>query len=371
MKRTFRYSMRPTRRQAALLEDVLSTSADLYNAALQERRDAWRMAGKSISYFDQCHELTKLRAEDETVRSIPVEIAREPLRRVHRAFQAFFRRCKAGDKPGYPRFRSKDRYNSFALSAPGFRLEGDRLYVWKLGGFKFKLHRPVRGTPQHVTVVRSGRRWRVGIVCELGAAPAKRTVSRSVGIDVGLKQFAVLSDGAVIDNPRFLRTSEAELARAQRALSRKRCGSANRRRARQRVARCYERIANRRANFCHHVSKRLVVGYDLIAFEDLNIKGMAGSNLAKSIHDAAWGFVIRQLIYKAEGAGRWAIPVNPRGTTQRCARCAALVPKELGERVHRCACGFVASRDHNAALNVLALGRSAAGLHPTEVPETQ
>jgi putative transposase len=215
---------------------------------------------------------------------------------VDRAFRAFFRRVKAGERPGYPRFRSLERYNSLVLGASGFRLEGNLLRISKLGCLRLGLHRPVRGTLRHCTILRCGKRWRVSLVSDLGPAPEKKAaVGRSVGIDMGLENFATLDDGAVIENPRWLKQSAQELAARQRSLARKKRGGWNRRKARQQVARCQERIAHRRANFCHHLSKRLVANYDSIIFEKLNIARMVEKNLARSILDAAWGMLSKQL----------------------------------------------------------------------------
>lgn len=360
MLRTVRYRLRPTRRQRAMLDAALAVCCDLYNAALQERTEAWRRQRKAIRYRDQTRSLTELRRLYPDIAALPVDLAREPLRRLNRAFQGFFRRVKAGERPGYPRFRAHDRYHSLAVS--GVRIQGNVLVLPKLGGFRFRQSRPLRGTPRCCTLVRHGVRWNVSIVCEIGPAPAKRPVTRPVGIDLGLSAFMTLSDGSVVENPRWLQQGADGLADAQRALARKQRGSRNWTRARQAVARCHARIWNRRANFCHHVSKALVQTYDLVAFEQLQVRGLARSRLAKSILDAAWGQFLGQLTYKAEEAGRWAVPVDPRGTTQRCAGCGEDVPKPLGERTHRCpACGLVCGRDHNAALNILALGTRAVG----------
>jgi len=209
----------------------------------------------------------------------------------------------------------------------------------------------------------SGKKWLGRVVADVGPAPEKRTV----GIDVGPSSFAVLSDGNEVPNPRFLRKSEEEIARCSRRLARKQRGSRNRSKARLALHRAYERVARRRRNFCHHVSKGLASQYDLIAFEKLQIREMVGGKLSKSILDAAWGELTRQIAYKAEEPGRWAVPVNPRNTTQACSECGRLIEKSLADRWHACECSLSISRDHNAALNILALGGSAVGLQPTEV----
>jgi putative transposase len=239
------------------------------------------------------------------------------------------------------------------------------LLIPKLGSITLKVSRDITGNPKAVCVKRLGKKWSVSVTCDIGPAPAKIPVSKAVGIDLGLASFITLSDGSEVDNPRWVRQHEDRIARANRALARKQKRSRNRIRSREVLRRPHQRAADARRNFIHHISKWLIVNYDLIAYENLNIKGMVRSNLAKSILDAAWGELVWQLSYKAESAGRWAIPVNPKGTSIRCSACGADVPKTLAMRRHECSCGPSLGRDHNAALNVLALGMSAAGVRPS------
>jgi putative transposase len=222
--------------------------------------------------------------------------------------------------------------------------------------------RNVAGAPKLCTIKRHGKRWTLSIVSDIGAAPEKRAVTSAVGIDVGLTTLATLSDGTEIINPRWTKQHEDLIAAANQVLAKKQRRSKNHARAREALRRVHQRAANARTNYLHHVSKWLISHYDLIAFEDLKIKNMVRSNLAKGIMDAAWGQLIGQLKYKAESAGAWAVPVNPRGTTIACSGCGCQVRKTLAERQHNCPdCGLSLSRDHNAALNILALGMSAAG----------
>jgi len=357
MMRSYELRLKPTRAQKEAFARILLDSQETYNACLQERKEAWKLQHKSVTYNDQCAELTQLR-KDVQFATIAVDIQREPLRRVDRAFKAFFRRCKSGDKPGFPRFRSRDRYTSFAWHSP--RLHGDSVLIPNLGHVRFKAHREITGTAKQVTIKLNGKKWVGRVVCDIGPAPEKCVVSRPVGIDLGLTTFATLSDGSEVQNPRFVRQHAQRIARAQKNLARKKRGSKNRIRAKEQARRAYQRMSDARKNFCHHVSKALVGRYDLIAHEDLKITNMVKGNLAKSILDAAWGQLLFQLSYKAECAGRYIVAVNPRGTTQRCSRCGEIVPKGLADRWHECPhCGLSLNRDHNAALNVLALGRSA------------
>jgi putative transposase len=343
------------------MQSILVDSCETYNAALQERRDAYKLCQKAVTYYDQQAELSELRKNPEFA-VIAVDIQREPLRRVDRAFKAFFRRVRTGHKLGYPRFRSRDRYNSFAWYTP--RIDASGLLVPNLGRIRFKASRAPVGVFRMATVVRCGEKWTARIVCEIGAAPKKRAVATAVGIDVGLTTLATLSNGTEIENPRWTKRHEGRIAAASRVLARKQKRSKNRIRAREVLRRAHQRAANARKNYLHYVSKWLVANYDLIAYEALNTKGMAQSKLAKSIMDAAWAILLFQIRYKAESAGVYAIAVNPRGTSQICSGCGRKVPKKLSQRTHTCShCGLVLGRDHNAGRNILALGMSAAGLN--------
>ena len=381
--RAFTFRLVVNRTQRTTLERILIDNCETYNAALQERRDAWQLARKPISYRDQQDELTLLRA-DGSYDWLGCDIMRDPLRRVDRAFKAFFRRVKAGRKPGYPRFRSRHRYDSFSWSLP--KMRDGRLRIPKVGDIRARGGRDVSGTPKICTVKREGKRWMATIVADIGEAPAKITVSKAIGIDLGVNALVTLSDGNKIDNPRWVRKHQRRIAEASRKLARKRKRSKNRLRAVEILRRAHQRARDARTNHLHHVSKWLIVNYDLIAYEDLTIQNMARSargtveepgrnvrqkaGLNRSILDAAWSILIWQLTYKAESAGRWVVPVNPRGTSQRCSQCGESVAKALSERRHVCGCGADLDRDHNAALNILALGRSAAGASLQNVSRT-
>jgi putative transposase len=361
--RTFQFRLRPNVAQAAMLERILADNADTYNAALEERIGAWKFQRKSISYRNQQDELTELRKEP-AFQWMACDIMRDPLRRVDRAFKAFFRRCKVGQKPGFPRFRSWRRYHSFAFSLPVCRERS--IKIPNVGDIRARGGREISGKAKLCTIKRDGKRWTASVVCDIGPVPEKVVVTKAVGIDVGLTTLATLSDGIEIANPRWTRKHEAKIAAACRKLALKQKRSKNRIRARETLRRAHQRAANARLNYIHHVSKWLVANYDFIAHEDLSIRNMAQSNLAKSIMDAAWGLLIWCITYKAESAGKWVVPVNPRGTSQKCSGCGRIVQKKLSERVHACECGLTIGRDHNAGINIKqlaldALGMSAAG----------
>jgi putative transposase len=241
----------------------------------------------------------------------------------------------------------------------GFKVEDCRLSLSKIGDIRIRLHREIQGQIKTLTVKRmpSGK-WYACFSCVVEAQPREKPFE-DVGIDVGLYSYAVLSDGSRIKNPRFYRKEEKRLGLLQRGLSRKVRGSRNWVKAKTRVARLHEKIGNRRTDFLHKASRKIADAYETVYVEDLRITNMVRNHcLAKSISDAGWGRFIGMIAYKAESAGGQLIRVNPRNTTQECFRCRQQVKKTLSERIHVCPhCGLVMSRDHNAALNILARGR--------------
>lgn len=355
--RTFRYPLCPNRTEVTVLESWLTACQSLYNGALQHRRDAWRTQRVFVTRVDQQKELTALRAADPEWAAIPVWVARSALARLDHAFRFFFRRVKLGKVSGFPRFRSRERYNSFDLGSNPTRVDGDRVHLPKLGPVKFHKYREFRGKVRFIRIGRSSRGWYIAFVCDIGDTPAKVPARSTIGVDVGLEAFATLSNGERVENPRFFRASEELIARHQRSFARKRRGSNSRKAAKRLVARVHEHVRNQRLDFARKLACALFSRFDLVAHEDLTISRMVHGNLGKSIHDAAWGQFLRALQSKAEGAGKWCVPVDPRGTSQECAGCGAVVKKALDERQHRCpSCGFVAHRDHAAAQVILGRG---------------
>jgi putative transposase len=364
-KRTYKYRLYPTTEQAAQLDTTLARCRELYNAALQERRDAYRMAGKTLNYYDQANQLPAVKEARPEYRDIYSQVLQDVILRVDRAFQAFFRRAAAGEKPGYPRFQGRDRYDSFTYPQYGNGVKltysdgrFGQLTLSKLGTFKVRMHRPIDGTIKTVTIRRDGDQWYVCFSCEVAAIPLPQT-DTATGIDLGLLHFATLSDGSTIENPRHLRRGLKKLKRAQQQLSRCRRGSHRRGRAKVRVARLHRKVRNRRFDFCHKAARQVVNTYGTLVFEDLAVQNMVKNHhLALSISDAGWGQFVRYVSDKAEWAGRNVLFVDPRYTSQVCSGCGAIARKELSERWHSCPCGCELDRDHNAAINILRLGRS-------------
>ena len=354
--KTYRYRIFPSRAQTTRMYGMLALLCELYNAGLQERRDAYRLERKTIRYIDQQNQLPEIKETRPELKEIHSQVLQDVLRRLDKAFQAFFRRVtERHGKAGFPRFKARRRYDSFTYAQSGFALKDGKLHLSKIGDVRIKLHRPVEGKIKTLTITRSATgKWHACFSVEIEAQPLPAS-DRAIGIDVGLSHFATLSTGEQIDNPRFFRADEKALAQAQRREKRK-------------VARrIHERTANRRRNFAHQLSHALVSLYGAIFFEQLNIQGMVKNHaLAKSISDAAWHQLVQFTQYKAADAGRVCGQVDPRGTSQRCSACGATVVKDLSQRIHQCLCGLVLDRDHNAALNVLARGLASFGFKTVE-----
>jgi len=341
--RTFRFRLKPTRAQHNRLRDALEHSRQLYNAALEERIDCYRKTGKGRTLFDQYRALTEYRREGSPYSA---SMERAPLRAVDRAYKAFF------NSAGFPRFKGRDWFKSIGWdNADGWRF-GDRFCAKGLGTIRVRQHRPLPSEPRIARVKREGRHWFLLLVCQFEAAPANDN-GEAAGLDLGLSCFAALSDGTLIPNPRRGRKGGAELRRRQRAFARCKRGSKRRAKVRARIAATHSSV--RRARRTHHfqLAANLVRRFGLIAVEDLNVKGLARSALARHVNDAAWGSFLQILSDKAESAGRRVVKVDPSGTSQTCPSCGTVERKKLSERVHSCPCGFTADRDVAAAQVIL------------------
>jgi putative transposase len=358
--RTYRFRIYPTRGQELALEAQLGFACDLYNAALEQRRYA-RRVGRRIDYVTHCRDLTALRAAGDGPPGMSCSAMRNPLRRVERAYRGFFRRVNVGEKPGYPRFRSRRRYDSLTWDS-GWSIRERRLALLGIGHLKVKWHRdlPTSAKVCTVTVRRIVGRWYACFTVALPAtAVPNRVVTPAVGVDLGVQNFAALSTGALIPGPRAYRAASCQLRAAQRRVSRRVKGSRRRQKAGLLLARLHERIGNLRRDHAHKLSRRLVSDFGLVAVEDLQLRGLTRGFLAKDIRDQGWAEFLRLLGYKAEDAGVQVVRVPPGGTSQGCSTCGTSVSKPLSERTHRCPnCGLVVDRDVNAARNILRLGLS-------------
>ena len=369
MVRVYRYRLYPTRAQHVVMLGTLWLLRELYNAALQHRSDVYRRTGETVSAYSQMRELAGIREVRPEFEKIHTHLLQDAITRLDRAFSAFFRRCKAGEKPGYPRFKGRDRYRTFTFKDAshnnGVRLAagGKRVKLSGVGNVKLKMHRPVEGRIKQASVTLSGDgHWYVAFACDGVQPKPLPATGASIGVDVGITTFAALSNGEMVANPRPYETAQRVLGKAQRVVSRRKRGSHRRRKALGRLAKRNNKVACVRRDFHHKTALNLVRRFDVIAVENLNVKGLAQMALAKQVHDAGWAQFTTILRAKAESAGREVVAVDPRGTSQECSGCGVVVKKGLGVRVHTCTCGRVLDRDTNAAINIKnRLGQSRRG----------
>ncbi|HEY7315430.1 MAG TPA: transposase [Gemmataceae bacterium] len=364
MRRAFRHRLWTNANQERELGIMLETHRRLYNACLEQRKTAYETDKRSVKYTGQSAWFKAERVTNPFFARLNFSSAQDTMRRLDKAFVAFFRRVKSGEKPGYPRFKSRDRYDSFTFPAygDGVRLIGERLRVQHVGLVRVKLHRPVEGAIKTVTLKREAGKWYVAFACELPDVPVADSGKPAVGIDVGLEAFLTTSDGEREPNPRYLKDALPKLRIAGRAVSRKKKGGRNRRKSVRRLARVHTRVRNLRREHHHQVALRLVRRFGLIAVESLNIKGMLrNGRLSRAIADAGWSGFLLTLRCKAESAGICFVEVDPRGTSQQCV-CGQEVEKALSVRWHDCpACGLSLHRDDVSAQVILARGLARTG----------
>jgi putative transposase len=385
----YTFRLYPTVKQVRTLEWTLRRCAELYNACLEERTAAYQMCRISVSYEMQSEQLPELKVLRPEYREIHSQVLQDVLKRLEKAMQDFFRRIREGQTPGRPRYKSASRYHSFTYPQGGYEIIGQpehleknqkktcRLALSKIGHIKMVLHRPITGTIKTCTISRDGDHWYAHLSVEQVFDPtlAFHPSTEEVGIDVGIKTYAVLSNGQQIENPRLSRCTEKRIKQAHRKMHHRKKGSHRRNRAKKELIRLYCKTGHRRHDFLHKQSRRLVEQYGTLVFEDLRITNMtarpkpkkdevsgtylpngaaAKSGLNKSINDAAWGSFMRLCASKAEEAGCTVAKVPPYNTTQDCSGCGIRVPKDLSVRWHSCpACGTELDRDENAALNIL------------------
>ena len=361
-----KYRLYPTKRQQSVLAETLDTCRQVYNQTLAHRKEAFEQRQAPLSLYETNALLTQWKRQRPSLGAVHSQVLQNAQERVALGYKAFFRRVKAGEKPGFPRFRGPGRYDSFTFKQSGFRVENSLVFLSKIGSIRMVLHRPIVGRIKTVTIRRTAtHRWHVCFSVEVEFSPLE-PCPLAAGVDVGLTHFATLSTGEHLANPRFFHTDAYALAKAQRRLSKEEEGTPARRKCRKVVAHIHERIANRRYDFCHQTARRLVNTYGVLVFEALQIANMMQNHcLAKSIADVAWGQFVRIATDKAACAGRVVAYVPPAYTSQDCSRCGHRVPKKLSERVHQCpACQLSMDRDQNAAINILRLGQQSLGLVP-------
>ena len=369
MLRTYRFRLYPSADQAKTLAEILRLSCQVYNLALAHRRKRWNESRELVSFNQQAALWRDWRNEDPEVNPLRlmnrergvVSAGQQVLRRLDSAYRMFLK----GER-GRPRFQKSADFNSVNYKpGDGAQVKQNRLYVQSVGLLKVRWHRErPDGTLKNIVILRKPSGWYALLQYELPELEAGPSVNPPVGADMGLTHALALSDGTMVDSPRYLGKSLARLRVLQRSVARKDRGSANRRKAIAKLARQHERIDNQRRDFWHKTTRQLVDTYGSIALENLSLGFMLRNhNLARAAQDVGLGIFRELLNYKAVEAGVEITEVNPANTSQACSGCGRIVPKDLSVRVHTCPdCGLMIDRDTNAALNILALGHRAWAL---------
>jgi putative transposase len=363
----YKYKLKPTPAQERELGRVLGRCRWLYNTALEQRITAWQRTRFSISRYQQEAELKDIRAELPDYAAIHSRVLQDVLARLDKPYQAFFLRVKAGENAGFPRYQARTRYHSFTYKeyGNGATVENGFLVLSKIGRFAVRWSRPLEGAPKTITISKEADGWYVWFSCaDVPVHPLPET-GQETGIDLGIEAFATLSNGTRIFHPGWYRKAERALKTAQRRVSRRKKGSARRRKAVKLLAKAHQRVRRQRQDFHHKTALALVQNNDMIYHEDVQTANMLRNHhLAKRISDVGWGAFLSILAATAAYAGRRVVAVPPAYTSQRCSgpNCGVMVSKGLSVRWHSCPeCGTSLHRDHNAAKNLERLGQSLRG----------
>lgn len=361
MRRAYKFRLYPNRQQTVELESTLETHRRLYNECLSMRQMAWDTIEANIGWIDQRRWFSVQRRTNPFYARIECRSGVETIRRLDKTYANFFRRHKAGLSGGYPRFKGRDRFDSFEFNGQGFRLIDAKLRLFGIGHVRIKQHRSTEGTIKACTIKREAGKWYAIFSCDLGNVKVEPSKNPPVGIDVGIESFLTTSDGAHEPNPAYLKKTLPALRVAGRSVARKKRGGANRRKAVKVLQKVHAKVKNQRRDHHHKLASLLVQIYGLIIAESLNIQGLVRNRrLSRAISDAGWYGFLTILRNKAESAGVQFVDVDAWGTSQECSQCHQKVQKDLKVRWHECSCGCSLHRDVNAARNILARGLAGA-----------
>lgn len=369
MFKTFKYRLYPTSVQEQRMSQVLDVCCHWYNMCLSERKWKYELEAICVTKFQQEHTGIWYRKTFPQAKIVFSQTLQAVCGDLDKAFQAFFRRVKSGEKPGYPRFKHNNRFHSFVFNqfGVGAKLDGRRLKLFRIGRVAVRWHRPIEGTIKTLRIIRKAGKWYACFSCEIEIVESLPLVNQAIGIDVGINALFTTSNGDRIDNPLYYHAGQQRLGVLQRKLTSAKEGSNNYKKIQRTVQLQHEHVANQRRDFLHKLSTNLVRKFDQIALEDLNIRKMVNNHLfSKSILDSGWYLFRQYLTYKAENAGREIVFVNPAYTSRSCSKCGATFKDfNLSTRWVECECGLSLDRDHNAAINIL--NRAGWG---TPVPNT-
>ena len=356
--KTFKYRLYPSKAQDKNLWLILNIARSWYNMCIAERKFGYELEHRSVSKFDQLALVKHYKHTFPRAKQVHSHVLQVVCGDVDQAYRAFFERVKAGQKAGYPRFKSKLRFHSFGFKQEnnGFRIDGRRLKVFGVGRIPVRWHRQMEGTIKTLRIVQKAGCWYACFACDVPDQPELPKSGMAIGLDVGTTHLLTDDHGHKTDNPKYYIQAQKELRIAQRSLQRKPKGSQNRYKALLRVQRLHEHVKNQRGDYLHKLTHALVHQYDLIAVEDLQIINLVKNRkLSKHILDSGWGLFRQLLQSKAVDAGKEAVLVNPAYTSKTCSCCGSIKDDlELSDRWYDCAyCGLSLDRDHNAAINIL------------------
>ena len=360
MFKAFVFRLYPSQSQRRRLEAVRETCRHFYNDLLRKRKEAYELHGVSVTLKEQ---LRLVKVEKDTspyADGIHSHILQDVAATLDKAFQAFFRRVKAGEKPGYPRFKGRNRFSGFGFKeyGNGFKIDGRRLKLSGIGRIAVRWHRALEGVIKTARIYYRAGKWFVAFACVVEEPEPLPKTGQEIGVDVGLLRLATLSNAERVENPRWYRKILRELRVLQRKISRAVLGGRNRRKLVLRLQRLLAKVANARRDFLNKFADELIKRFDRIVLEDLRVAAMARGRFAMSILDAGWSYLVSRLTHKAESAGREVVLVDPASTSKTCSGCGVVFEHlSLSDRWIACDCGVSLDRDHNAAINILQRGR--------------
>jgi len=387
MRTAYQYRLRLTTAQRATIDLWLELCRRQYNYRLAERFNWYEQNRCEVNacplvchlpalkdrpdFYSQKRDLVNTKKQFPEYKELPSHTLQDVIARVEKTFDRWLRGDSNGKRSGKPRFKGQGRYRSITFPDPvkPEHIDGRFIQLPKIGKLKMILHRPIPDgfKIKTATITRKADGYYVTLSLQDDSVPVMTpdapNLDNTIGIDMGLRSFLKDDSGEDVETPQYYRKAEKRLKRLQRSLSRKKKGSNRYRKAIKRVSKAHLKVSNIRKDFHYKTAKELISRGKHIAYEKLNIRGLARTRLAKSIHDAGWGQFLQILSIKAESAGLLAIAVNPNGTSQNCSGCGAKTPKQLKDRLHICReCGLVLDRDHNAAINIkyLAVGHSVS-----------
>ena len=356
VQKGFRFKLSPTKEQKQKLLQHGGNSRFIWNLFLKTNIDYYKETGKFKFYHKLAIVIPKLKQEFPFLKESFSQSLQMVARQFDKALKDSFKKEK-----GFPSFKKKALLNDSFTCPQKWRLGKGFVFIPKIGKVKWTKHRQLQGKPKSITISQNGDRWYCSVLCEYEIKEQEKKTENVVGIDIGLKEFCTLSNGIVINNPKYLKKYEERLIKEQKKLSKKQKGSKNRFKQRMKVRKIHTKIKNVRGDFLHKTTSSIIAKYDGIVLEDLNVKGMMKNHhLAKSIADVSWSEFKRQLKYKAMWNSKHFVLIGRfEPTSKTCSSCGYIQDMPLGRRQYNCPyCGMSLDRDLNASINICRLGQS-------------